>query len=98
MTRRSPRPLAAALAELTDALAPATPLAAVQQTWARAVGAQIASQATPIALRDGVLTVSCAAAVWAHELELMGPELAARLNAEMGSETVLRLRCRATSS
>lgn len=96
MTRRSPRPIAYALEGLTDALAPTTPLAAVQRLWEPVVGAQIAAQADPVALRDGVLTVTCGASVWAQELELLGPDLAARLNAELGSETVLKLRCKAT--
>ena len=96
MTRRAPRPVAFALDELTGALAPATPLAAVQRVWERVVGAGVAAQAAPTGLRDGVLTVACRASVWAHELELMGPELVARLNGELGSEAVVRLRCRAT--
>jgi predicted nucleic acid-binding Zn ribbon protein len=94
MTRRSPRPLALALEELTESLAPQTSLAALQRLWDANVGPQVAAQATPTAFRDGVLTVSCQASVWAQELELMGPELASRLNAAIGSEVVLRLRCR----
>jgi predicted nucleic acid-binding Zn ribbon protein len=96
MTRRSPRLLAVALDELTETLAPQTPLAALQRLWESTVGPQVAAQATPTALREGVLTVSCRASVWAQELELMGPELASRLNRAMGSEAVLRLRCRTT--
>jgi predicted nucleic acid-binding Zn ribbon protein len=96
VTRRSPRPVASVLSELTAALAPATPLAAVQGVWERVVGGTVAAQGSPVALRDGVLTVSCRASVWAQELELMGPELAAALNAELGSDEVLKLRCRAT--
>jgi predicted nucleic acid-binding Zn ribbon protein len=37
--------------------------------------------------------VTCASAVWAQELDLMGPELVARLNAELGAELVRSLRC-----
>lgn len=96
--RRAPRPVAFALEELTGTLVPATPLAAVQRVWEPVVGAGVAAQATPTGLRAGVLTVSCRASVWAQELELMGPELVARLNAELGSEEVLRLRCKATSA
>ena len=73
MSRRAPRPLSLALGGLTDALAPATPLARVQQVWERAVGATIAAAGRPTAERDGVLTIACADAVWAAELELMGP-------------------------
>lgn len=94
MTRRSPRPLAAALAQLNDSLAPQTPLAALQRLWDATVGPQVAAEATPTGLRDGVLTVDCRASVWAQELELMSLELASRLNLAIGSEVVLRLRCR----
>jgi predicted nucleic acid-binding Zn ribbon protein len=96
VTRRAPRPVAFALEQLTETLAPATPLAAVQRVWEQVVGADVAAQASPTGLRAGVLTVTCRASVWAQELELMGPELVARLNAELGSEEVLRLRCKAT--
>jgi predicted nucleic acid-binding Zn ribbon protein len=96
MTRRAPRPVAFALEELTETLAPSTPLAAVQRIWAEVVGADVAAEAAPTGLRGGVLTVVCRASVWAQELELMGPDVAARLNAELGSDDVVRLRCRAT--
>ena len=39
--------------------------------------------------------MSCEAAVWAQELDLMGPELIARLNAALGAERVTALRCQA---
>jgi predicted nucleic acid-binding Zn ribbon protein len=77
-------------------LAPASTLAAVQEVWERSVGELVAAQATPIGERDGVLTVACAEAVWAHELELMGPELVERLNLALGRDAVRALRCRAT--
>ena len=96
MSRRAPRPLSLALHRLTSDLEPATELASVQRVWASAVGAAIAAEATPTALRDGVLTVACRAAVWAQELDLMGPELVARLNLELGTETLVRLRVKAT--
>jgi hypothetical protein len=31
--------------------------------------------------------------VWAQELDLMGPELIGRLNAELGEDTLRQLRC-----
>jgi predicted nucleic acid-binding Zn ribbon protein len=94
MSRPAPRHLAAPVEALTAELAPATTLARVQETWERAVGPAIAGSARPTAERDGVLTVICEAAVWAQELDLMGPELIGRLNAELGEDTLRRLRCR----
>ena len=92
--RRSPRPLAGALGELTAALAPATPLGRIQEVWGEAVGPAIAGAARPVAEREGVVTVACEAAVWAAELELLATELVPRLNDLLGAETVRELRCR----
>ena len=92
-SRRAPRPLAEAFAALTDELAPATLLAEVQRAWPAAVGEMIARAASPTAERGGVVTVSCEASVWAQELDLMGPQVVARLNARLKGDPVRRLRC-----
>ncbi len=94
MSRRAPRQLAGALRELTGTLAPASTLARVQEVWEHAAGRAIAAEARPTAERDGVLTVTCAAAVWAQELDLASAELIARLNAALGAERIRELRCR----
>ncbi len=75
-------------------LAPATTLARVQEVWERTSGPAIAGAARPSAERDGVLTVTCAAAVWAQELDLMADELILRLNTALGAEAIRELRCR----
>jgi predicted nucleic acid-binding Zn ribbon protein len=67
----------------------------VQVCWEATVGSAIAAAAHPRAERDGVLTVQCDAAVWAQELDLMAPELLARLNTSLGEERLHKLRCRA---
>ena len=54
------------------------------------MGEVIAAQAEPTGERDGVLTVTCSSAVWAHELDLMGPELTGAINAALGVETRAR--------
>jgi predicted nucleic acid-binding Zn ribbon protein len=92
--RAAPRSLSVALRGFTSALAPATTLARVQETWERTAGPAIAAAARPTSERDGVLTVSCEAAVWAQELEMMAAELIPRLNASLGDETIRELRCR----
>jgi predicted nucleic acid-binding Zn ribbon protein len=91
--RRSPRPVTVALDQVRDRLEPQTLLAEVQRHWRAAVGASIAEQAVPSAERGGVLTVSCAASVWAHELDLMGPAIVERLNSMLVEGRILRLRC-----
>jgi predicted nucleic acid-binding Zn ribbon protein len=92
--RLAPRSLSTALQALTAALVPATTLARVQEVWELAAGPAVASAARPTAERDGVLTVSCAAAVWAQELNLMAGELIQNLNAALGEEAIRELRCR----
>jgi predicted nucleic acid-binding Zn ribbon protein len=94
MSRAAPRTIASALGELTSALAPATTLARVQAVWERAAGHVIAAAARPSAERDGVLSVTCEAAVWAQELDLMADELLARLNDALGEPALRELRCR----
>jgi predicted nucleic acid-binding Zn ribbon protein len=74
-------------------LAPNTLLAAVQRLWREAVGESAAEHALPTAERGGVLTVSCAEAVWAQELELMGPAIVERLNSRLPERQITRLRC-----
>ena len=94
MSRLTPRPLTEALAELTARLAPASTLGRLQELWPRAAGAAIAAHATPVAERDGVLTIACEASVWAQELDLMAADLIASLNAQLGTPLVRELRCR----
>ena len=93
MRRHQPRPVGQAISALADRLAPQTPLAEVQRVWEAAVGAVVAAQAEPTGEREGVLVVTCSSAVWAQELDLMAPDVVARLNAALGSEAVRGLRC-----
>jgi predicted nucleic acid-binding Zn ribbon protein len=91
--RSGPRPLARAFDALAQQLAPDTLLADVQRAWPDAVGELIAAQASPTAERAGVLTISCAASVWAQELDLMAPQIIERLNVSLRRARVKRLRC-----
>jgi predicted nucleic acid-binding Zn ribbon protein len=91
--RRSPRPLSAPLGPLQDRWAPQTPLAQIQRAWSQAVGDYIAAQAKPVSERGGTLTVACASATWANELDLMAPDVTARLNDLLGAPRVTRIRC-----
>jgi predicted nucleic acid-binding Zn ribbon protein len=94
--RRSPRSLEFALEGIRHDVAPESLLGDVQSVWSRAVGPVIAEQALPVSERGGVLTVSCAASVWAQELDLMGPVIIERLNNELRGERITRLRCVST--
>ena len=91
--RRSPRHLALALDRIRDDLEPESLLAEVQRVWRDTVGPAIAVEAEPTAERAGVVTVSCAASVWAHELDLLSPTIVERLNRALRTGRVSRLRC-----
>jgi len=91
--RRSPRPVSLVLDHIRDELEPDSLLAEVQRAWAGAVGTAIADEAQPTSERGGVVTVSCSASVWAHELDLMAPAILGRLNELLRSGRVSRLRC-----
>lgn len=89
-SRRAPRPLAAAVNAALGEVEPDTLLAAVQTIWAGVVGEAIAAEASPASEREGVVTVACDSATWAHELDLLSEQILAQLNAELPSEASLR--------
>jgi predicted nucleic acid-binding Zn ribbon protein len=80
MRRLAPRPLSAVLAGAVGEARPAGLLAAVQSAWATVAGPALAAAAEPAAERSGTVTVTCESGVWAQELELLAPDLTARLN------------------
>ena len=80
MRRLAPRPLSHALSHAVGAARPAGLLASVQSAWAPVAGPALAAAAAPSSERDGTVTVTCESGVWAHELELLAPDLTARLN------------------
>ena len=92
MRRRGPRPLAVALDRLTAELSPGTLLAEVQRAWPAAAGEAFGSHSEPVAERDGVVTVACASAVWAQELDLLSERVVQRLNEALGRAAVRGLR------
>jgi predicted nucleic acid-binding Zn ribbon protein len=92
--RRAAVPLAGAIEALAARVAPATLLADVQQAWPQVAGELMARQAEPMSEREGTVTLACSSAVWAQELELLGPGLVDGLNAALGAPRVTALRCR----
>jgi predicted nucleic acid-binding Zn ribbon protein len=95
--RRAPRPAANAFQTALQRVAPKTPLAVVQASWSTALGERLAAVATPVSEREGVLTVECADAVWAQELDLMQETLLQRLREEVGEQAPQALRFRVNS-
>jgi len=92
MRRREPRPLSAGLAPLVEAWQPRSTLADVQRAWPAVVGDAVARAAQPSGERGGVVTVTCESAVWAQELDLLGPGFVAALNDALGAPVVTRLK------
>jgi predicted nucleic acid-binding Zn ribbon protein len=90
--RSRPRQLGGAFRRVVDDTSPQTLLAAVQAAWPQVAGDTVAGQATPVAERDGVITVACRSASWAQELDLLSERLRGRLNEGLGEERVSSLR------
>jgi len=80
------------LDKLAAAWQPLTPLAQIQRIWPEAVGEMIASWATPISERDGLLTVGCRDAVTAQELELQQRAIVQKLARASGADSVREIR------
>jgi predicted nucleic acid-binding Zn ribbon protein len=95
--RRAPRPAADAIRAARERAAPKTRLAAVQAVWIEAVGEALAARATPVSERGGEVTVECADAVWAQELDLMQARLLASLKEQLGELSPESLRFRVGS-
>ena len=61
--------------------------------WPRLVGPQIAAVATPESITpDGVLFVRVATSSWMNELQLMTPDIMARINAGRGAGRIATIR------
>ena len=95
MRRPAPRPLSYAIEAAVGKLAPQTPLARVQAVWSEAVGDVNAAHGTPVRLAAGRLTVYCEHSGWAENLQLLGLEIARRLNDGIGEDIVREIRCTA---
>ncbi len=83
MRRPGPHSLSAALEAAASEASPPGLLPLVQTSWPRVAGEAIAAQSEPTGEREGVITVACSSAAWAHELELLGGDLLRRLNAAL---------------
>jgi predicted nucleic acid-binding Zn ribbon protein len=90
--RLAPRPIGKALRKAVPDARPAGLLAEVQSAWPTVAGAVLAAAAGPVSERDGTVTVACESAVWAQELELLGADLARRLDEAVTGGHVERLR------
>ncbi|MCP2276729.1 Predicted nucleic acid-binding protein, contains Zn-ribbon domain (includes truncated derivatives) [Nocardia amikacinitolerans] len=60
--------------------------------WAGVVGEDIASHATPIALKDGVLSIAAESTAWATQLRMLQGQILAKINAAVGHGVVTQLK------
>ncbi|MBF6213685.1 DUF721 family protein [Nocardia puris] len=60
--------------------------------WAGVVGEDIAAHATPVALRDGVLTIAAESTAWATQLRMLQSQILAKINAAVGQGVVTQLK------
>lgn len=56
--------------------------------WKQVVGPQIAAQAQPLRIRDGLLEVRVAHPVWMQQLQLLKPRILARLAEHLGNGVI----------
>ncbi len=92
MRRLAPRPIGLALEGALPAVRPLGLLAEVQAAWPEVAGSTLAASTAPVSERDGTVTVACESGLWAQELELLGTDLLARLNAQLTQGAAVRLR------
>ncbi|MCC2593806.1 DciA family protein [Tessaracoccus sp. OS52] len=69
-------------------------LSTVLQGWAALVGEDNAEHSKPVLFEEGVLTVVCDSTAWATGMRYSASKLVARLNAELGDQTVKRVDVR----
>ncbi len=90
---RDPEPVGQAVSRLVEDSGWSTDVAVhgVFARWGQIVGPQVAAHTTPYSYRDQRLQVQADSTSWATQLRLLAPNLVARLNAELGDGTVLRI-------
>ncbi len=93
---RDPQLLGSVLRRVSDARGwrKQISLATVLRNWEGLVGRDNAEHSQPVNFADGVLTVQCDSTAWATGMRYSAPQLVAKLNAELGEQTVTRVEIR----
>lgn len=95
---RDPLPLGAAVGRLITERGWEAPAAVggVMGRWPELVGPEVAQHCAPMRYdeEERSLLVRCDSTAWATQLRLLAPRLVARLNAELGQDTVRLLKVR----
>lgn len=91
---RDPAPLASTVQRLVDDSGWSTDVSVhtVLGRWAQIVGPEVAAHSTPLSYSDGVVTVTADSTAWATQLRLLAANVVARMNAELGEGSVVRIK------
>lgn len=94
---RDPQPLGRVLHQVSDrqGWVKRISLSTVLRNWPALVGDANAEHSQPVNFADGVLTVQCDSTAWATGMKFSAAALVARLNTELGDQTVQRIDIRA---
>ncbi len=94
---RDPQPLGSVLNQVSHrrGWVKRISLSTVLRNWADLVGEDNAEHSQPVNFVDGVLTVQCDSTAWATGMRFAASALVARLNKELGEQTVQRIDIRA---
>jgi predicted nucleic acid-binding Zn ribbon protein len=83
--RQGPRPITAALDELTRRIEPLTLIARVQRVWDDVAGELVAEETRPVSEGGGTVTIACNSSTWAGELQMLSGDYLKRLNEDLGA-------------
>jgi predicted nucleic acid-binding Zn ribbon protein len=91
---RDPAPLGTAVERLVSDSGWSTEVSVhtVLGRWPQIVGPDVALHCKPVSYTDGVVAVTADSTAWATQLTLLAATVVARLNAELGDGTVVRIQ------
>ncbi|VFQ42903.1 protein of unknown function duf721/upf0232 [Desulfoluna butyratoxydans] len=67
-------------------------LLSLWKTWTEAVGEEVARHTRPKAFKGSLLLVTVDSSVWIHHLSMMKDEIVARINTQLGEDTLREIR------
>ena len=67
-------------------------LLSLWKTWTEAVGEEVARHTRPKAFKGALLLVTVDSSVWIHHLSMMKDEIMARINTQLGEDTLREIR------
>ncbi|GGL97395.1 hypothetical protein GCM10011594_16440 [Nakamurella endophytica] len=65
--------------------------------WTEIVGEDLAQHCRPVSLVDGDLVLQAESTAWATQLRMLAPQIVQRINTELGTRAVRRVRAQGPS-